>query len=73
VGTWAAPLRDFETAIAKQPSPGAYYYLGEALKHKGLKDKAAAAFKKALELQPNDPEVSKALATIRQTRPSAER
>jgi cytochrome c-type biogenesis protein CcmH/NrfG len=30
-----------------------------------LNDKAAAAYKKALELQPNYPEASKALAALR--------
>ncbi len=55
-------IADCEAAIAKTPSPEAYYYLGEALKKKGLNDKAAAAYKKALELRPNYPEASKALA-----------
>jgi len=46
-------IAELEGAIAKKPSPEAYYRLGEALKAKGLNDKAAAAYKKALELQPN--------------------
>jgi tetratricopeptide (TPR) repeat protein len=58
-------IADFEAAIARQPSPQAYYYLGEALKNKGLKDKAAAAYRKALELLPNDPDLLKALATLK--------
>jgi tetratricopeptide (TPR) repeat protein len=58
-------IADFEAAIAKAPSPEAYYYLGEALKNKGLNDKAAAAYKKALELRPNYPEASKALAALK--------
>jgi len=58
-------IADFEAAIAKKPSPQVYYYLGEALKNKGLNDKAAAAYKKALELQPNYPEASKALTAIK--------
>jgi tetratricopeptide (TPR) repeat protein len=58
-------IADFEAAIAKQPSPEAYYHLGEAFRKKGLNDKAAAAYKKALELQPNYPEASKALAGIK--------
>lgn len=58
-------IADFEAAIARKPSPEAYYRLGEALKHKGLNDKAAAAYRKALELQPNFPEASKALAAIK--------
>ncbi|MGC9971526.1 MAG: spore germination protein GerW family protein [Bryobacteraceae bacterium] len=58
-------IADFEAAVAKRPSPEAYYHLGEALKNKGLNDKAAAAYKKALELQPNYPEASKALAAMK--------
>jgi hypothetical protein len=58
-------IADLEAAAARKPSAEAYYRLGEALKNKGLKDKAAAAYKKALELQPNYPEASKALAAIK--------
>jgi tetratricopeptide (TPR) repeat protein len=58
-------IADFEAAIAKKPSPKAYFQLGEALKKKGANDKAAAAYKKALELQPNFPEATKALADIK--------
>ena len=58
-------IADLEAAIAKKPTPEAYYRLGEALKAKGANDKAAAAYKKALELQPNYPEASKALAAIK--------
>ena len=58
-------IADLEAAVAKKPSPQGYYSLGEALKAKGLNDKAAAAYKKALELQPNYPEASKALAAIK--------
>jgi uncharacterized spore protein YtfJ len=58
-------IADFEAAIANKPSPEAYFHLGEALKNKGLNDKAAAAYKKALELQPSYPEASKALAAIK--------
>jgi tetratricopeptide (TPR) repeat protein len=58
-------IADLEAAIAKKSSPEAYYRLGEAWKAKGSNDKAAAAYKKALELQPNYPEASKALAAIK--------
>ncbi len=58
-------IADFEKAIAQQPSPQAYYYLGEALKNKGLKDSAAAAYRKALELLPNDPDLLKAVAALK--------
>jgi tetratricopeptide (TPR) repeat protein len=44
-----AAITDFERVIAKKPSAEAYSYLGEAFKNKGLKDKAAAAFKRALD------------------------
>jgi tetratricopeptide (TPR) repeat protein len=58
-------IADLEAAIAKKPSAEAYYHLGEAWKAKGADDKAAAAYRKALELQPNYPEASKALAAIK--------
>jgi uncharacterized spore protein YtfJ len=58
-------IADFEKAIAGKPSAEAYYYLGEAYRNKGLKDKAAAAYRKALELKPNDPDVVKALASVK--------
>jgi len=58
-------IADFEAALAAKPSPDAYYYLGEAFKSKGLKDKAAAAYRKALELKPNDPDVVRALAGVK--------
>jgi tetratricopeptide (TPR) repeat protein len=58
-------IADFEAAIAKKPSPETYFQLGEALKKKGLNDKAAAAYKKSLELRPNYPEAAKALAALK--------
>ena len=58
-------IADLEKAVAKQPSPDAYYYLAEAFKSKGLKDKAAAAYRQALELRPNDPDLLKALAALK--------
>jgi uncharacterized spore protein YtfJ len=61
----AGAIADLEAAVAKKPSPEGYYYLGEALRNKGLKDRAAAAYKKALELQPNYPEASQALAAMK--------
>jgi uncharacterized spore protein YtfJ len=59
------PIADLEAAVANKPSPQGYYNLGEALKAKGLNDKAAAAYRKALELQPNYPEASRALAAMK--------
>lgn len=64
-GNGDSAIADLEAAIAKKPSPEAYYRLGEALKAKGSNDEAAAAYRKALELQPNYPEASKALAAIK--------
>jgi tetratricopeptide (TPR) repeat protein len=64
-GNLDGAIVDFETAAGKKPSPETYYYLGEAFKNKGLNGKAAAAYRKALELRPNYPEASKALATIK--------
>lgn len=56
---------DIDGAIADFEKTGAYFYLGEALKNKGWKDKAAAAYKKALAQKPNDPDVLKALAAVK--------
>jgi uncharacterized spore protein YtfJ len=64
-GTMDSAIADLEAAIAKKPSPEAYYRLGEALKAKGANEKAATAYTKALELQPNYPEASRALAAIK--------
>lgn len=65
-GNPAGAMEEFEKALAlDKNNPQAYYYLGEALQKKGLNEKAATAYKKALELQPNYPEASKALAATR--------
>ncbi|MGP8243438.1 MAG: tetratricopeptide repeat protein [Bryobacteraceae bacterium] len=58
-------IADFQAAIARKPSAEAYYYLGEALKRKGSNGEAAAAYKKALELRPDYPDASKALAAMK--------
>ena len=57
-------MADFEAAAARKPSGDAYFQLGEALRSKGLTTRAAAAYKKALELQPNDARAFKALAAL---------
>lgn len=57
-------IADFEAAAAKKPSADAWYQLGEALRAKGLDDRAAAAYKKALDLRPDDARASKALAAL---------
>jgi len=58
-------IADFEAAIAKEPSPEAYYRLGEALDRKKLHDQATAAYRNALRLNPNYAEAAKALAAVR--------
>jgi uncharacterized spore protein YtfJ len=65
MGNADGAIEDFEFACAKNPFPEACFYLGEAYKAKGLTDKAKAAYKKALELQPGYPEAAKALAEIK--------
>jgi len=57
-------IADFEAAAAKEPSPDAYFQLGEALRAKGLNSRAAAAYKKALDLKPEDARASKGLAEL---------
>jgi tetratricopeptide (TPR) repeat protein len=58
-------IADFEATVAIKPSPEAYYYLGEAYMRKGLKDKAASAFKEALKLRPGYSEAAKALEALK--------
>lgn len=55
-------IADFEAAIAKDPLPEAYFYLGETHRKKGDLEKAKDAYKKALAIRPNYPEAAKALA-----------
>lgn len=57
-------IEDFEAAVAKDPLPEAYFYLGETYKKKGLNQQAQAAYKKALAIRPNYPEATKALAAL---------
>jgi uncharacterized spore protein YtfJ len=57
-------IEDFEFTCKKEPFPEAYYQLGVAYQRKGLNEKAKEAFKKALEMRPNYPAASKALAEI---------
>ena len=58
-------VEDFEAAVAKKPFAEAYFYLGTAHQKKGDIEKAKAAYKKALELQPGHPEAAKALAALK--------
>jgi uncharacterized spore protein YtfJ len=55
-------VADFEAALAKKPSAEGYFSLGEAWRRQGRNDEAAAAYGKALELQPDYAEATKALA-----------
>ncbi len=57
-------IEDFEAAVAKDPLPEAYFYLGETYKKKGMTDQAKAAYKKALAIRPNYAEAAKALAAV---------
>ncbi len=57
-------VADFEAAVAKRPFPEGYFRLGTAYEKKGNVEKARAAYKKALELQPGHAEAAKALAAI---------
>jgi len=58
-------VEDFEAAVAKKPFAEAYFYLGTAHQKKGDFEKARAAYKKALELQPGHPEAAKALTALK--------
>jgi len=57
-------VADFEAAVAKRPFAEAYFRLGSAYEKKGDVDKAKAAYKKALQLQPGHAEAARALAAI---------
>jgi uncharacterized spore protein YtfJ len=58
-------IQDLELACAKNPFPEGCYNLGEAYKRKGLNDKAKAAYKKALELNPKYSEAAQALEQLK--------
>ena len=66
-GNVDAAIADFEAAIAVKATAPAYYYLGEALRAKGQNDKAAGAYRKALELDPHHADAMKALAALQET------
>jgi uncharacterized spore protein YtfJ len=56
-------IADFRAAIASQPSAEAYYHLGVALDKKNQHEEAVKAYRKALDLNPNYAEATKALAS----------
>ena len=58
-------IRDFEACVSKRPFAEAYFGLGTAHEKKGDIEKAKAAYKRALELEPGHEGASKALATIK--------
>jgi len=58
-------IEDFEAAVAKRPFAEAYFNLGTACQKKGDVEKAKAAYKKALELEPSHPGAAKALAALK--------
>jgi tetratricopeptide (TPR) repeat protein len=64
-GNLDGAIEDFEFACSKEPSPEAYFYLGEAYKKKGATKKAQDAYKKALELNPKYAQAAKALEEIK--------
>jgi tetratricopeptide (TPR) repeat protein len=58
-------IQDFEASIAKRPLAEAYFGLGSAFEKKGDIDKAKAAYKKALALEPGHAGAAKALAALK--------
>ena len=58
-------VADFEAAVAKRPFPEGYFRLGTAYEKQGNVEKARAAYKKTLELQPGHAEAAKALAALK--------
>jgi len=65
LGQTDAAIAEFQTAITIKPSADEYCYLGEALMAKGSKEQAAAAYRKALELKPDEAAAVKALAAMK--------
>jgi uncharacterized spore protein YtfJ len=57
--------QDLEAALAGKPSAEGYFRLGEAWRRQGEKEKAAAAYARALQLRPGYPEAAKALAELK--------
>jgi len=57
---------DLEAAVRQNPTPENYFALGEAWRKNGRKDKAAAAYQKAIELRPGYADAVKALAGLKE-------
>ncbi|HUP02990.1 MAG TPA: hypothetical protein VMU19_03305 [Bryobacteraceae bacterium] len=62
----AKSVADLEAAARKSPTAENFFKLGEALRKSGQKDKATAAYRKAVELRPGYAEAAKALAELKQ-------
>jgi uncharacterized spore protein YtfJ len=58
-------IRNLEAAVSENPSPEAWYKLGEELRKAGQQEKAAAAYQNALRLRPNYPDAERALAELK--------
>lgn len=50
-------VKDLSAAVKIAPSVDGYYNLGNALQQSGFYERASGAYRAALELQPNDPEI----------------
>jgi len=59
-------MADMEAGVRKNPTAENYLSLGEAWRKIGRKDKAAAAYRKAIELQPGYAEAIRALAGLKE-------
>jgi cytochrome c-type biogenesis protein CcmH/NrfG len=57
---------DLEAAVRQNPTAENYFVLGEAWRKNGRKDKAAAAYQKAIELRPGYADAIKALAGLKE-------
>jgi uncharacterized spore protein YtfJ len=58
-------VADLEAVAGKNPTAENYYNLGDALNKTGQKDKAAAAYQKAIELRPGYSDAVRALAGLK--------
>ena len=58
-------IEDFEASVVKRPFAEAYFSLGTAYQKKGDTEKAKAAYKDALKLQPGHAGAAKALAALK--------
>ena len=64
-GDWDQAAREFKTITLKTPENSAsHYYLGLSYKETGKLEKAAACFKKSLELEPHNQRVKRELENL---------